>query len=53
MVFHSKCMNSIFWKKLGGAGANVFAPDLTSGYEVPEMAITLGRSSGEDLENFE
>ena len=38
---------------MGGAGANVIDPNLTSGYGVPEMTFNLGRSSGEGLQNFE
>ena len=38
---------------MGGAGANVIDPNLTSGYGVPEMTFNLSRSSGEALQKFE
>jgi len=42
-----------FWKNGGGAGANLIEPDLTHGYEVPDLSFSWGRSSGEGLQKFE
>jgi len=42
-----------FWKNGGRAGANLIDPDLTPGYEVPDLPFSFGRSSAEGLQTFE